>query len=158
MEGYPCLLSSGAPDMPCSLSGAGSPSKSSASDRCSSGSFGAPDSPMHPADRWNGPRVARWSHGQPLALASLALRTVRWILATSPFSFPESDEFVADDSPDTPVNYSRTTPSILESSWFTVSQPGAPDSPVCQAELEFGCTQPRLFHCISFSLGPVSST
>jgi hypothetical protein len=37
--------------------------------------------------------------------------------------------------PDSLVNFSRTTLSIPESSWFTVSQPGAPDSPVCQAEL-----------------------
>jgi hypothetical protein len=36
------------------------------------------------------------------------------------FSFPETDEFVADDSPDSLVIYSRTTPSISESSWFTV--------------------------------------
>jgi hypothetical protein len=31
--------------------------------------------------------------------------TVRWILATSPFSFLESDEFVADDSPDSLVHH-----------------------------------------------------
>jgi hypothetical protein len=56
MEGYPCLLSSGAPDRSCSLSGARSPSKSGTSDRCSRGSDGAPDtvrctpdSPVHPA-------------------------------------------------------------------------------------------------------------
>jgi hypothetical protein len=60
--------------------------------------------------------------------------------------------------PDSPVIYSRTTSSIPESSRFTVGQLGAPDSPVCQAELEFGCTQPSLFHCISSSVGPVSIT
>jgi hypothetical protein len=54
------------PDSHCSLSGARSPSISGASDRCSSGLVGAPDtvqcttdSPVHPADRWSGPRVAR---------------------------------------------------------------------------------------------------
>jgi hypothetical protein len=57
--------------------------------------FGSPDSPVH--------------H-----------RTVRGIIATSPFPFPESGEFVADDSPDSPLNYSRTTPSILEIGYFTV--------------------------------------
>jgi hypothetical protein len=51
-----------------------------------------------------------------------------------PFSFPEGDEFIADESPDSPVNYSRTTPSIPESSRFTVGQPAPPDSPVRQAE------------------------
>jgi hypothetical protein len=52
------------PDNHCSMSGARSPSISGASDRCSSGLVGAPntvrctpDSPVHPADRWSGPRV-----------------------------------------------------------------------------------------------------
>jgi hypothetical protein len=31
-------------------------------------------------------------------------------------------------SPDSPVNYSRTPPSFLESGQFTGSQPGAPDT------------------------------
>jgi hypothetical protein len=44
------------------------------------GAVGSPDSPVH--------------H-----------RTVRWIIATSPFSFPESDEFVADDSLDSLVHH-----------------------------------------------------
>jgi hypothetical protein len=48
------------------MSGARSPSISGASDHCSSGPVGAPDtvrcipdSPVHPADRWSWPRVAR---------------------------------------------------------------------------------------------------
>jgi hypothetical protein len=149
---------------PLFMSGAWSPSISGAANRCSSGSVGAPstvrctpstvwctpDSPVHPADRWSKPRVARWSRRRPLALAQLAHRTVRWILATSPFSFPETDEFVADDSPDSLVIYSRITPSIPESSRFNVGQPGAPDSPVCQAELEL-VTHSQLFP-ISFLL------
>jgi hypothetical protein len=45
-------------------------------------------------------------------------------VSRTPFPFPESDEFVADDSLNSPVNYSRTTPSIPESSWFIVGQPG----------------------------------
>jgi hypothetical protein len=54
------------------------------------------------------------------------------------FSFPESDEFVAeelgasaDDSPDSPVIYSCVTPSFPEASWFTVGEPGAPDTVRC---------------------------
>jgi hypothetical protein len=47
------------------------------------------------------------------------------------FLFLETDEFVADDSSDGPVNYSRTTPSAHESDFFTVDQPGAPDTVWC---------------------------
>jgi hypothetical protein len=50
-------------------------------------------------------------------------------------------------SPDSPVNYSRTPPIFPESGPFTGVQPGAPDIPMCQAELDFGCTQPVF--CIS---------
>jgi hypothetical protein len=32
-------------------------------------------------------------------------RTVRWIIATPPLSFPKSDEFATDDSPDSPVHH-----------------------------------------------------
>jgi hypothetical protein len=42
--------------------------------------------------------------------------------------------------PDSPVNYIRTPPNIPESGLFTGGQPSAPDSPVCQTELDFGCT------------------
>ena len=53
-------------------------------------------------------------------------RTVRRIIAVRRQSFPESGQFAGD-------------------------QPSAPDSPVCQTELSFGCTEPRLF-VILFSL------
>jgi hypothetical protein len=33
-----------------------------------------------------------------------------------------------------------------------------PDSPVCQTELSFGCTQPSLLHLFSFLLISVSNT
>jgi hypothetical protein len=36
-----------------------------------------------------------------------------------------------DDSPNSPVNYSRTTPLIPETGYFTVDQPGAPDTVRC---------------------------
>jgi hypothetical protein len=90
------------------------------------------------ADRWSSPRVAHRLRGRPLALATLGSpdspvhhQTVRLIITTSPFPFPESGEFVTDDSLDSPVNYSHTTPSISETDYFTVDQPGAPDTVRC---------------------------
>jgi hypothetical protein len=60
------------------------PSISGAADRCSLLAVGAPntvrctpDSPMPPADRWSGPRVARGFGGRPLHWRPLAHRTVR---------------------------------------------------------------------------------
>jgi hypothetical protein len=104
---------SGAPlDSYCSLFGARLPSKSDTEDRCSSGPVGAPDSPVPPADRWS-------CHASPADFVAerwrwrpLAPRTVRCItrqsgkfLATSPFFIPESNEFAADDPPDSPVHH-----------------------------------------------------
>jgi hypothetical protein len=60
--------------------------------------------------------------------------------------------------PDSPVNYSRTPPNSPESGLFTGVQPGAPDGPVCQAELDFGCTKPSLLQLFSFLCFSVSST
>jgi hypothetical protein len=60
--------------------------------------------------------------------------------------------------PDSPVNYSRTPPIFPESGLFTGVQPGAPDSPVCKTELDFGCTQPSHLQFFSFLLFSVSST
>jgi hypothetical protein len=69
---------------PLFMSGARSPSYSSATDHCNSGLVGAPDtvrctpdSPVPPADRWCGPRVARGLCGRPLRWRPLAHRTVR---------------------------------------------------------------------------------
>jgi hypothetical protein len=53
--------------------------------------------------------------------------------------------------PDSPVNYSRTPPNSPESDQFAESQPGAPDSPVCQTELSIGCSEPSPF-LLLFSL------
>jgi hypothetical protein len=151
MEGYPRLLSSGAPDSPvrhrtgpvavwCTIS---------FPIRCIRplllrARWRTGHCPVHigqsgaPADRWSSPRVARRFRGRQLALATFGSpdspvhhRTVRWIIAMSPFPFPESGEFAADVSPDSPVNYSRTTPLIPETGYFTVDQPGAPDTVRC---------------------------
>jgi hypothetical protein len=63
------------------------------------------------------------------------------------------------------VNYSRTPPIFPESGLFTEDRPGAPDTvrcttghPVCQAELDFDCTQPSLLQFFSFLLFSVSNT
>jgi hypothetical protein len=116
---------------PLFMSGARSPSISGASDRCSSGLVGAPDSPVHPADCWSWPRVAHWSRGRPLAAGTVGSPDSPVNFSHVAFSFPETDEFIVDDSPDSPVIYSRTTPVIPESSRFNVGQPVASDSPVC---------------------------
>jgi hypothetical protein len=105
MEGYPCLLSSGAPDRSCRLSGALSPSKFGISDRCSSGLIGAPDSPVH-----------------QLAVGAVhVLRKIAWPTVAQ----------ATVGSPDSPVNYSRTPTSNPESGEFTTDQPGAPNTVRC---------------------------
>jgi hypothetical protein len=50
---------------------------------------------------------------------------------------------------DSPVNYSCTPPSTPESGLFTGDQSGAPDSPVCQAELEFAAHSQLFFQFFS---------
>jgi hypothetical protein len=69
---------------PLFMSGARFPSIPSVADHCSFGLVGAPDtvrctpdSPVPPADRWSGPRVARGFGGRPLRWRPLAHRTVR---------------------------------------------------------------------------------
>jgi hypothetical protein len=61
---------------PLFMSGVRSPSNSGAADRCNFELVGAPDSPVPPADRWRGPRVAHELHGRPLRWRPLAHRTV----------------------------------------------------------------------------------
>jgi hypothetical protein len=69
---------------PLFMSGARSPSFSSEVDRCRDVAVGAPDtvrctpdSPVPPADRWRGLRVARGLRGRPLRWRPLAHRTIR---------------------------------------------------------------------------------
>jgi hypothetical protein len=85
---------------PLFMSGARFPSIPGAADHCNFGLVGAPDtdrctpdSPVPPADRWLGPRVARGLRGRPLRWWSLAHRTVRWIIVVRHWSFPESGQF-----------------------------------------------------------------
>jgi hypothetical protein len=65
-------------------------------------------------------------------------RTVRWIIDISPCSFSRERRVrrgcltgQSGAPPDSPVNYSRPTPSIPESGHFTVDQPGTPDTVWC---------------------------
>jgi hypothetical protein len=73
------------------------PSYSGANDRCRFVAVGASDtvrctsdSPVPPADRWRGPRVARGLRGRPLRWRPLAHRTVRWIIAVRRQIFPRA--------------------------------------------------------------------
>jgi hypothetical protein len=148
-EGYPCLLSSGAPDSPvrdCL------PNQAQATIaplgwlahrtvRCT------PDSPVHQltvgavhvsredcaADRCSGDRWLTGQSGAPL---------------------------------DSPVNYSHVAPMLFPrvtssprtslAHWTLSGAP--PDSPVCQTELKIGCTEPSFSLFLSSSLVTVSST
>jgi hypothetical protein len=58
------------------MSGARSPSYSGVADHCRFVAVGAPDSPVRPADRWRGPRVARGLRDRKLRWRPLAHRTV----------------------------------------------------------------------------------
>jgi hypothetical protein len=92
----------------------------------------------------------------------LAHRTVRCTIGQSgefyPYaadSLPESDEFAADDSPDSPVNYSRMPPSSPESGLVTETgrahrtlSGAPPDSPVHSDRAGVGCTQPTIFQLL----------
>jgi hypothetical protein len=98
------------PDSYCSLSGARFPSKLDTDDRCSFGPVGAPDSPVPFANRWS-------CHASPADFTA-----DRWLTGQS------------GAPPDSPVNYSRMSPSKPESGEFTADQPGAPDTVRCTTE------------------------
>jgi hypothetical protein len=134
MEGYPCLLSSGAPDSPVRHRTAtvACPVPISflfwhrrslqlwaswCTGHCPvhTGQSGARCRPLEL------PRVAHGLCGRPLAQTTIG-------------------------SPDSPMNYSRTPPNFSRErpvhqrpAWCTGH------CPVCQTELSFGCTEPSLF-------------
>jgi hypothetical protein len=88
------------PDRSCSLSGARSPSKSGSADRCSNGRLGSPDTVRCTPDS----PVHQLSIGQAMRCPLIALPTVgtidRWLTGQS------------GAPPDSPVNYSRTSPNF----------------------------------------------
>jgi hypothetical protein len=115
----------------------------------------------------------RWSGADPLPILAqttvafpgqMVHRTVRCSLPTVGAGHASPADCAADRCagdrwltgqsgapPDSPVNYSRTPLNSLESGLFTGVQPGASDSPVCQTEQRFGCTEPSLL-VLFFSL------
>jgi hypothetical protein len=125
---------------PLFMSGAWSPSYSGADDCCRFVAVGAPDSPVPPADRWRGPRVAHGLHDRSLRWRPLAHRTVRWIIAARHQIFP------------------RVACSPESSLAHRTLSGAPPDTPVCQTELDFGCTQPSHLKSFSSFLFSVSST
>jgi hypothetical protein len=125
---------------PLFMSGARSPSYSGADDRCRFVAVGAPDTVRCPL-----PTVGA-GHASPADCAADRCAGGRWLTGQS------------GAPPDSPVNYSRMPPIFPESGLFTGGWPGALDSPVCQAELEFGCTKPSLLLLFSSLLFSVSST
>ena len=129
MEGNSCLLSGGAPDSPvhhrtstvhCPVRISFLKWHSRPLQNCSCWRTG--HCPVHTGQSG--------APSRPLAGATRRARIARPTVA-----------LVAVGSPDSPVNYSRTPLKISREWPVRRSWPGAPDSPVCQAELSLGCTQ-----------------
>ena len=146
MEGYPCLLSSGAPDSPVR--------HRTATVACLVRDFlpnraqttvAAPGPLAHRTVRCPPPTVGAATH-RPQILRPIVGAGDRWLTGQS------------GAPPNSPVNYSHTLSSNPESGEFTANQPGAPDSPMCQTELKLGCTKPSPSLFLSSSLVTVSST
>jgi hypothetical protein len=125
---------------PMFMSGARSPSYSSADGCCRFVAVGAPDTVRCPLP------IVGAGHASTADCAADRCAGDRWLTEQS------------GAPPDSPVNYSRTPPNSPESGLFTGVQPGAPDSPVCQTELDFGCIQPSHLQFFSSFLFSVSST
>jgi hypothetical protein len=123
-----------------------SPSFSSADDRCNSGPVGTPDTVRCTPDSPVPLPIVGAGHASPADCAADRYAGDRWLTGQS--GAPS----------DSPVNYSRTPPIFPESGLFTGGWPGASDSPVCQAELDFGCTEPSLLGFFSFLPFSVYST
>jgi hypothetical protein len=98
---------------PLFMSGARSPSYSGANDRCRFVAVGAPDTVRCPL-----PTVGA-GHASPVDCAADRCAGGRWLTGQS------------GAPPDSPVNYSRTSPNFLESGQFNEAQPGAPDTVRC---------------------------
>jgi hypothetical protein len=109
LEGHSCLLSSGAPDSPVHTGHCPVPDFFPSTAKSTVGSqraVGAPDmsgAPFRPLAR---PRVARGFRGRPLARPTVG-------------------------SPDSPVNYSRTSPVNSRERPVRQSQSSAPDTVRC---------------------------
>jgi hypothetical protein len=99
------------------------------------------------ADSWQPLPTIGAGHASPADCATDRCAGGRWLTGQS------------GAPPDSLVNYSRTPPNSPESGLFTGGQPSAPpDSPVCQTELDFSCTQPSHLQSFSSFVFFVSST
>jgi hypothetical protein len=147
LEGQTCLLSVGAPDSHCSclvrdlLPFLAHPTvgpRGQLAQRTVSGA--------HRTVRCAQPTIAV-GHTSPADCATDRCAGDRWLTGQS------------GAPPDSPMNYSRT-PLIFsrEQPFHRTVSGGAPNSPVCQTELSFGCTEPSLFGFFSSSFITVSST
>jgi hypothetical protein len=139
-EGHPCLLSSGAPDSHCRRSGV------DLLPFLAQTTVAAPGQLAHRTVQCPLPTVGA-CHASPADCAPDRCAGDRWLSGQS------------GAPPDSPVNYSRTPPNFSRErpvhrrpAWRTGH------CPVCQAELDFGCTQPSLLQFFYFLLFSVSST
>jgi hypothetical protein len=143
-EGQSCLLLGGAPDSPVhhrtvTVDGlVGIPSYFGANDRCSAKSVGAPTLSGAHRTVWCPLPIVGTGHASPADCTADRCAGGRWLTGQS------------GAPPDSPVNYSRTPLVFPESGLFTGGWPGAPDSPVCQTDQDFGCTQPSLLQFFLF--------
>jgi hypothetical protein len=180
MEGYPCLLSSGAPDSPMHhrtgpvdcpvrdlLPNLAYPTVAPLGWLAHRSLSGAR------ADCWSSPRVDRRFRCRPLAMATVGSPDSPVNYShIAPLLFPESDEFAADDSPDSPVHH-RTVRWIIAVRLRRIPRPttspeaclGTGHCPVhhravqcARPSCSFGCTEPSLFGFFSPSFVAVSST
>jgi hypothetical protein len=132
---------------PLFMSGARSPSNSGAADRCSFVAVGTPDTVRCPLPTVDAGYASPADCAADVALAAVGSpgspvhhQTVQWIIVVRRQTFPR-----AAWSPEFSLAH-RTLSGA------------PPDSPVCQTELNFGCTQPTLLHFFSSLLFSVSST
>jgi hypothetical protein len=118
---------------PLFMSAAWSPSYFGAVDRCRFAAVGlpdtvqcTPDSPVPPADRWRGPRVARGLRDRLLRWRPLAHRTVRWIIAVRRQILPR-----AVSSPEASLAHRTLSGAPPDTVWCTTGQSGVPDWAEC---------------------------
>jgi hypothetical protein len=117
------------PDRHCSMSGADLLPNLAQPTIATLASVGAPETVRCTPDTPVPLPTVGSGHASPANLAADHCAGGRWLTGQS--SAP----------PDSPVNYSRTPPKFSREWPVRRSWPGAPDSPVCQAELCLGCTQ-----------------
>jgi hypothetical protein len=167
-EGNSCLLSGGAPDSHCSMSGAdllpnlAQPTVATPGSwrtgHCPvhTGQSGAPSRPLERATRL--PRIAR----PTVALTAVGSQDSPVNFSRTPLNFSRERRLrrgrligQSGAPPDSPVNYSRTPPSSPKSGRFTLDSSGAPDNVRCTQTEQQLAVHSQLF---SNLFSPISST